>query len=105
MWCILTVGLVTLNLFDYLLTAILVRVGGVEIEANPLARGVCENHGLVGMFVFKLAVIAFVVIVIHVLRVRRPATARRLLGGFCGLMLGVVVYNFWLVGLCFDLSP
>src|SRR5881396_3862963 len=98
MWSILTLGLVTLNLLDYLLTAVLMRAGGVEIEANPLARGVCQNHGLFGMFVFKIAVIAVVVAAVYVVKVRRPAAARRLLGGFCGLMFAVVVYNTWLVG-------
>jgi uncharacterized membrane protein len=100
MWYLLTLNLVTLNLADYFLTARLVRVGGAEIESNPLARLLCENLGLLGMFLFKISIVALVVGILHVVRNRRPNMAWTMQLTFTALMLAVVAYNSWLVRLC-----
>src|SRR5262245_38189145 len=97
MWSIMMVGLVALNVLDYLITAFFIRSGGFEVEANPVAREFGESLGLAGMLLFKLSVIVFVVAAIHIIKLRRPIAARRLLAAFCGIMLAVVIYNLWLI--------
>src|SRR5882672_9217376 len=100
MWYLLTLILVCLHLADYLLTASLMRFAGVEVESNPLARHVCEHLGMSGMLMFKISVVALVVTIMQVVKIRRPVTAWGMQLGFCGLMMAVVAYNTWLVRFC-----
>lgn len=102
MWYVVTLILISLNLADYVLTTTLMRFAGVEVESNPLARHICENLGVIGMFAFKMSIVALVVAVMQVVRIRRPTTAWGLQLGFCALMMAVVAYNSWLVGCCFQ---
>src|SRR5262245_53432154 len=102
MWYLLTVILVVLNLADYFLTARLLECGASEFDSSAVARYVFANLGLVGMLTYKLAMVAVAVGIMHVVRIRRPATAWRMQLGFCGLMLVVVAYNSWLVRQCLE---
>jgi hypothetical protein len=97
MWMLLTIALVGLNLLDYQLTMALVRAGGIEIEANPLARLIYNDLGVGGMLLLKLAAVAVTMRVIEVLKSQRRAAALGLLVGAGGFMTAIVVYNSWLV--------
>jgi hypothetical protein len=104
MWALLTLTLVALNLLDYQLTMLLMRIGGIEIEANPLARWMYENGGSMGMLLLKLVMVLATVRIVHILKSRRRATALALLCGACVFMLSVVAYNFWLVMTCREMG-
>lgn len=101
MWYLLTIALVALNLLDYQLTSILIREGGIDIEANPLARLVYEHAGSMGMLLLKLVAVLATVRIIYMLKSRRRAAALAVLCGACSLMLAVVGYNsilvYWVV--------
>lgn len=66
-------------------------------EANPIALAMLQRFGWVGVALFKgftsgLAVAAVLVLVRY-----RPAAGRRVLGGLCLVLLGVVGYSGWLL--------
>ena len=50
---------VVLNLIDYCTTNLLLSLGGQEVM--PVSDYVIQNHGMLGLFVFKLAVTVFVI--------------------------------------------
>lgn len=88
---------VFLSAVDVYLTWLLVDRGDLAYEANPLAAGVLEHYGWLGVGVFKLACVALVLGVGLWLWQRRPRTGRLLVGLGCLSSLVVVAYTMWLI--------
>jgi hypothetical protein len=86
--------LVALQLLDFTLTWLLLnRPGGDVVEANPFANSVLEQHGWLGLGLFKAAVAGVALAAAWLVWRARPAVGRLLLGGMALLMLGVVGYS------------
>jgi hypothetical protein len=92
-----SVGLfLLLNLADWCGTRWLVGDGDRVVEANPLAAGLLARFGWWGMAGYKLACVAVVLALVHVIGCYRPAAARRLWRTGCALMLVLVGYQLGL---------
>jgi hypothetical protein len=91
----LTVFVAT-NVFDWLLTWILVNYGN-GYEANPVAARILETQGWPGLACFKGVSVVVALGVTLVLHWRHPPAARRLLYFECAIMLLVVAYSSMLI--------
>ncbi len=80
---------------DIFATYILLRIGGFT-ESNPIAAFFLFRWGVKGLVYFKLAMVAFVCILAHVISLQRPRTALRLLQFATLVVGGVVVYSVYL---------
>jgi hypothetical protein len=61
---------------DTLLTAIILTLGGIEV--NAVAAGVINHYGLLGMLLFKFATVYTVLLICEYIGRHRIATAQRL---------------------------
>ncbi len=91
-------GLLLLQGCDLLLTWRLLSGGWPDVyEANPLAAALLARFGWAGLALLKSGCSALIVLAVLAVARRRPVVARRLLGGLCLLLLGVVGYSGWLL--------
>src|SRR5262249_4585450 len=88
-------GLVCLQTADLICTYLLLEGGrrGDVYEANPLARSILHAGGWPGVARFKFSPTGVAVLASLLVARRRPATAARLLGLLCAVLLGVNVYS------------
>jgi len=94
--------LCTLNVWDAASTAVLVSKFGSDIEANPIMRYAIDLYGIMGLYMMKFIVLAFlglvVAIVMRSYRKHRASTmVRRCMVVLNGLFLLIVVNNIILV--------
>jgi hypothetical protein len=83
---------------DLLLTWRLLTSGRPDVrEANPVALALLERFGWLGPVLLKGGTSAVLVLALVLLGRRRPVLARRLLGGLCAVLGGVVIYSGWLL--------
>lgn len=87
---------VLVNLMDVVMTFLLLNTGAFY-ESNPLADHILDGWGMVGMAVFKLALVGFVLLIANVVAIWRVETSRYLLY-FGTFMVGAVVtYSVYLM--------
>ncbi|MCP4249321.1 MAG: hypothetical protein GY778_19945 [bacterium] len=72
----LYVWFVFLAAMDLLLTGIVLRVGGREV--NAVAADVLHHRGLTGMIIFKFSLVLLIIVMCEVIGRRRDQAARRL---------------------------
>jgi hypothetical protein len=91
----LVAGLVCLQAADLICTYLLLEGGrrGDVYEVNPLARSILHTGGWPSVALFKFSLTGVAVLASLLVARRRPATAARLLGLLCAVMLGVNVYS------------
>lgn len=82
---------IVLSVFDLLVTYALFRLAPHFIEANPLARLVFRRWNILGMTIYKFAIVMLVVILAEVIERHRPTWGRVVLIAGCGATLFVVV--------------
>ena len=87
---------VLVNLMDIVMTNTLLSTGSFY-ESNPIAEHVLQSWGMLGMVVFKLIVVAAVLMITNIIATRKVKTARRLL--YAGVMIvgAVVTYSVGLL--------
>lgn len=86
-----TVWFVLVNCLDVFMTYILIRFGA--IESNPVANYFLQTYGFAAMIYFKMAIVAFVCIVIHILAWQNLRVATRLIWVGTLIVAVVVVYS------------
>jgi len=86
-----TVWFVLANCLDVFMTYILIRFGA--IESNPVANYFLQAYGFAAMIYFKMAVVAFICIVIQMLAWRNLPVATRLIWVATLIVSIVVVYS------------
>ncbi len=87
---------VIINMLDVLMTHLLLRTGSFY-ETNPIAQIFIGKWGLAGMAIFKLFLVAFVLIIANVVAIWRVGTARKLLYFGSALIGTVVIYSVYLL--------
>lgn len=88
-----TAALLALSLADLFTTYHLLRGHPGAFESNPVARMVFERWNIAGMGVFKLSLVAFVIVVGEVAERRRPGLGRFVLLVGCVATAAVVVHG------------
>jgi hypothetical protein len=68
------VWFVLLSTLDVCLTAIVLGLGGHEV--NPLAQMILAEAGIAGMVVYKFLLVVLVIVICEVVGRRRPLTGR-----------------------------
>lgn len=92
-----TAWFVLVNVFDFFATYLLLRRGGFR-ESNPIARWFMEGWGAVqGLLWYKLALVAFVCVMVQIIARRRLRTARWVLWFGTGVVGVVVIYSITLL--------
>lgn len=86
-----TVWFILVNCLDVFMTYILIRFGA--IESNPVANYFLHHYGFAAMIYFKMAIVAFVCIVIQMLAWRNLPVATRLIWVGILIVTAVVVYS------------
>lgn len=86
-----TVYFVFVNCLDIFMTYILLRFGG--LEANPVAEFFLSRWNVIGLVSFKMAMVAFVVTVAHMVSHRSEAKGRLLLWTGSTIVAAVVIYS------------
>jgi len=95
---LLLIGLLVLQGCDLLCTWRLLTGARPDVyEANPVAAALLQRYGWGSLVLLKCVTTSLIVLTIHLLARRRLATARRLMGGLCLVMAGVVGYSGWLL--------
>lgn len=83
---------VIVNLMDIVMTSLLLNTGQF-IETNPIANFVLAEWGFAGVTVFKLSVVAMVMLIANIIAVSRIRTSRMLLHFGTLIVGGVVTYS------------
>ena len=73
------------------------RTRNVMIEGNPIARWVLHQWGIRGMVIFKFIMIAVVTVIAEIVGRIRPELGRNLLRFGTLVVVGVVIYSFFLL--------
>ncbi|MFO0954786.1 MAG: DUF5658 family protein [Isosphaeraceae bacterium] len=68
--------LIVLSMADLILTHRLLQIGGGYYESNPLAQWVFVRWNVLGLTVYKFALVAFVVVIGEYVEHRRPKWGR-----------------------------
>lgn len=87
---------VLVSVLDIVMTNRLFRTGLFQ-ESNPVARFFHDHWGIDGLVYFKMAMVAFVVVLTQVIARKRPATARWILHLATAVVSVVVVYSLLLL--------
>ena len=87
---------VTVNLMDIFMTSMLLQTGAFY-ESNPIAGYVVGTWGLMGMAVFKLILVAFVLMICNIIAFKRLRTAKLLLQFGTAIVGSVVIYSLFLL--------
>lgn len=100
--------LAMLNVLDAASTAVLVAQFGPDVEANLIVRYWIEQYGVLGMYMFKFVVLAFLGLVISVvvrkhLHHRAATIAHNVMWVLNALFLLVVINNVILVSLAINI--
>lgn len=83
-----------LNLFDLLLTRLLVVPGNHHArELNPVANWFLHSWGWMGLTGFKLGMVLLVIAALQFIAIHRPRVAACLLEGGCYVLAAVVLYS------------
>jgi hypothetical protein len=90
--------LVVLSLADLLLTYRLLAMGTVFYEGNPVARWVFDRWNVAGLIAYKFGLVALVVVLGHVIELRRPGWGRAvvLFGCLAAAVVFVQGLRLWL---------
>lgn len=86
----LALCLVGLSLADLLMTYLLLRAGSEFYEANPVALWFFSRWNILGMTLFKFALVCMVIALSEVIERNRPGWGRILLLAGCGVTAFVV---------------
>lgn len=89
-----TVYFILINCLDIFMTYILLRFGGMEV--NPVANFFLHRWNFSGLVAFKMAIVAFVLLLAHVVARHNERKGRILLGTGSAIVLIVVVYSAWM---------
>lgn len=87
-----TTRFIFVSLLDFFLTYLLIRQPGFT-EGNPIARYFLYGWGVRGMLYFKLAMVAFIAVLVQIIAAYRFETARRLMNLATLIVTGVVIYS------------
>ena len=87
---------VSVNVMDMLMTYLLLSTGSFY-ESNPIANYILTGWGLLGMFAFKLIIVAFVMLIANIVSIWRIGTARNLLYFGSFIIGSVVAYSVFLM--------
>ena len=79
-----------------LMTYLLLSTGSFY-ESNPIANYILTGWGLLGMFAFKLIIVAFVMLIANIVSIWRIGTARNLLYFGSFIIGSVVAYSVFLM--------
>lgn len=88
---------VLVSALDIFATYILLRHGEQFSESNPIALFFLDRWGIKGMIYFKLGMVAFICTVSHVIAMKRPAWAQKILQFAIVVVSAVVVYSVMLL--------
>ncbi len=94
--CLLGIGLYSLlSIADFVLTYTLIETSESGVyESNPVAAAYLENHGWLGLAMFKLGGVTVFVGAVGLLTARRPRLAAGVIGLGCAVLLGVTSYSY-----------
>jgi hypothetical protein len=95
---ILCLLLVALSAADILMTYVLLRLGPLYYESNPLAHWFFVRWDIAGMIVFKFGVVAFVITIGEFVERRRRGWGRSILVIGClatAIVIGYGGYLYW----------
>jgi hypothetical protein len=87
---------VLVNLMDIVMTHTLLSTGAFY-ESNPIAQFIINGWGTVGMTVFKLIIVAGVLLIANLVAIWRIRTSRNLLNFGTFMVGGVVTYSVYLM--------
>ena len=88
-----TCWFILVNVFDFFATYLLLRRGGVG-ESNPVARWFLYGWGpLKGLLFYKLAMVAFVCVVVQLIALKSEQSAKRVLLFGIVIVTAVVIYS------------
>lgn len=87
---------VLINLMDVVMTFLLLNSGSFY-ESNPLADFILQRWGMLGMTLFKLAVVGVVLLIANLVALWRVETSRNLLHFGSFLVGTVVAYSVYLM--------
>jgi len=88
-----TAWFILVNVLDFFATYLLLGKGG-HFESNPLARWFLDGWGRVkGLLAYKLAMIAFVCVIVQIIAIKQVKTARWVLIFGTLVVTGVVIYS------------
>lgn len=88
---------VLVSALDIFATYILLRQGDQFSESNPIARYFLDRWGIKGLIYFKMGMVAFICTVAHVISLKRPEWAQRVLQLATVVVAAVVVYSVMLL--------
>lgn len=88
---------VLVSALDIFATYILLWDGFSFRESNPVAQYFLSGWGMKGMIYFKMGMVAFICTIAHLISLRRPEWARRVLQFATVVVAGVVVYSVMLL--------
>lgn len=94
--------LCVLNIWDAATTAILVYKFGPGIEANPILYQIIDSHGVMGLWLMKFVVVAFMGIIVSIVirkyrKHRAEQMVRRSMWVLNALFALIVINNLILV--------
>lgn len=89
-----TVYFIFVNCLDIFVTYILLRFGG--LESNPVADFFLRIGNVTGLVYFKMFVVAFVLVVAHLVSRSSERRARQLIWAGTAIVAAVVVYSLLL---------
>jgi len=92
-----TLLFILVSVLDIAMTWRLVQIDYRVREGNPLANYVWMHWGIRGVVYFKMAMVAFIVLVCQVIATRRPELARWVLRLAIAVAAFVVIYGLALV--------
>lgn len=90
---------VLVSVLDIVMTVVVLRYSalgstrGTFFESNPIAHWVLSRWGITGMALFKMSLVAVVVVIAEIVGSVRPLVARLLLYGGTLVVAGVVVHS------------
>ena len=87
---------VLINLMDVVMTFLLLNSGSFY-ESNPLADFILQRWGMLGMTLFKLAVVGIVLLIANLVALWQIETSRNLLHFGSFLVGTVVAYSVYLM--------
>lgn len=87
---------VLFNLLDIAMTFLLLQTGAFY-ESNPIANYVMNGWGFIGMVVFKLTMVAFVMMLANIIATKSTRSAKFLLWVGTAIVMGVVFYSTYLL--------
>ena len=88
----LGVCLIALSMLDLLLTYVLLNSSAEVYEANPVAQWFFQRWNILGMTLFKFALVGIVIATCEIIERRRPGLGRLVLIFAC-VAAGAVVYQ------------